>query len=286
MDFLETLKQIGIDFVENTGLAIVRTLAFLVLGIVIIKIVQTIVRGATLRSKKLDSSAASFIISVITVILYVALIIVLVTSLGFSTAGIIAGFSAVALAIALALKDSLASLANGVIIIFTKPFKKGDYVKIGEYDGLVQDIRLFNTKILTYNNEEVIVPNSDVLSQEMINYSAMPLRRVCIDVPLAYGTDVAKAKQIILECVRAYRYVVPSPAPSVDLTAYGNSALKFSVKAWTPTENYWTTLFGLYEDIYNTVNANGLKIPFNQLDVRIVPDQGKNSDDSAQGGRQ
>ena len=280
MDFLETLKQIGIDFVENTGLAIVRTLAFLVLGIVIIKIVQTIVRGATLRSKKLDSSAASFIISVITVILYVALVIVLVTSLGFSTAGIIAGFSAVALAIALALKDSLASLANGVIIIFTKPFK------IGEYDGLVQDIRLFNTKILTYNNEEVIVPNSDVLSQEMINYSAMPLRRVCIDVPLAYGTDVAKAKQIILECVRAYRYVVPSPAPSVDLTAYGNSALNFSVKAWTPTENYWTTLFGLYEDIYNTVNANGLKIPFNQLDVRIVPDQNKNSDDSAQGGRQ
>ena len=280
MDFLETLKQIGIDFVENTGLAIVRTLAFLVLGIVIIKIVQTIVRGATLRSKKLDSSAASFIISVITVILYVALVIVLVTSLGFSTAGIIAGFSAVALAIALALKDSLASLANGVIIIFTKPFK------IGEYDGLVQDIRLFNTKILTYNNEEVIVPNSDVLSQEMINYSAMPLRRVCIDVPLAYGTDVAKAKQIILECVRAYRYVVPSPAPSVDLTAYGNSALNFSVKAWTPTENYWTTLFGLYEDIYNTVNANGLKIPFNQLDVRIVPDRNKNSDDSAQGGRQ
>ncbi len=77
------------------------------------------------------------------------------------------------MAIALALKDSLGSLANGVIIIFTKPFKKGDYVQIGDYDGLVQDIRLFNTKILTYDNVEVIIPNSDILSSEMVNYSTM-----------------------------------------------------------------------------------------------------------------
>ena len=165
------------QFVNNTGLTIVRTLAFLVLGLVVIRIVQIIARSASLKSKRLDRAASTFVLSILTVVLYIALVIVLVSSLGFSTAGIIAAFSAVALAVALALKDSLGSLANGVIIIFTKPFKKGDYVKIGEYDGLVQDIRLFNTKILTYNNEEVIVPNSDVLSQEMINYSAMPLRR-------------------------------------------------------------------------------------------------------------
>ena len=143
----ETLRNFGLDFVENTGLAIVRTIAFFILGLIVIKIVQSITRGAALKSSKLDNSAASFIISVITVILYIGLIILLITSLGFSTAGIIAGFSAVALAIALALKDSLGSLANGVIIIFTKPFKKGDYISIGGMDGLVQDIRLFNTKI-------------------------------------------------------------------------------------------------------------------------------------------
>ena len=160
-NFLETLKNIGTSFVLNTGLAIVRTIAFLVLGVIIVKIVQNIARATTYKSRRLDQSAATFIVSLITVVLYIALIIVLVSSLGFSTAGIIAAFSAVALAVALALKDSLASLANGVIIIFTKPFKKGDYVEINGTDGLVQDIRLFNTKILTYDNEEVIIPNSE-----------------------------------------------------------------------------------------------------------------------------
>lgn len=157
-EFIEAIKEFGKNFVQDTGLTIVRTLAFLILGLIVIKIVQAITRNVSLRSHRLDNSAATFVISVVTVVLYVTLIIILVKSLGFSTAGIIAGFSAVALAIALALKDSLGSLANGVIIIFNKPFKRGDYVKIGEYDGLVQDIRLFNTKILTYSNEEIIIP--------------------------------------------------------------------------------------------------------------------------------
>ncbi len=266
----ETLRNFGLDFVENTGLAIVRTIAFFILGLIVIKIVQSITRGAALKSSKLDNSAASFIISVITVILYIGLIILLITSLGFSTAGIIAGFSAVALAIALALKDSLGSLANGVIIIFTKPFKKGDYVQINEYDGLVQDIRLFNTKILTYSNEEIIIPNSEILTTKMINYSTMPLRRVSIDVPIPYDCDIAQVKKILLDCVSSYKYTVNTPEPSVILKSYGDSALNFVARCWTPNENYWDTLYDLYEEIFNALKAKGISIPFNRLDVQLV----------------
>ena len=268
--FWETLQQIGTDFAQNTGLAIVRTIAFLVLGLVIIKIVQAITRNATLRSSRLDNAAASFIISVVTVILYVALVIVLVSSLGFSTAGIIAGFSAVALAIALALKDSLGSLANGVIIIFTKPFKKGDYVQINEYDGLVQDIRLFNTKILTYSNEEIIIPNSEILSTKMINYSTMPIRRVVIDVPVPYDADTETVKQLLLDSVSEYKYTVKTPAPSVVLKEYGDSALLFSARAWTLNENYWDTLYDLTDKIFNDLKARGISIPFNRMDVQLI----------------
>ena len=268
----ETLRNFGLDFVENTGLAIVRTIAFFILGLIVIKIVQSITRGAALKSSKLDNSAASFIISVITVILYIGLIILLITSLGFSTAGIIAGFSAVALAIALALKDSLGSLANGVIIIFTKPFKKGDYVQINEYDGLVQDIRLFNTKILTYSNEEIIIPNSEILTTKMINYSTMPLRRVSIDVPIPYDCDIAQVKKILLDCVSSYKYTVNTPEPSVILKSYGDSSLNFAARCWTPNENYWDTLYDLYEEIFNALKAKGISIPFNRLDVQLVND--------------
>lgn len=281
LGFWETLQQIGKDFAENTGLAIVRTLAFLVLGLVVIKIVQAITRNATLRSSRLDNAAASFIISVVTVILYVALIIILVSSLGFSTAGIIAGFSAVALAIALALKDSLGSLANGVIIIFTKPFKKGDYVQINEYDGLVQDIRLFNTKILTYSNEEIIIPNSEILSTKMINYSAMPLRRVVFDVPVPYGVDVAEVKAMLLDAVASYKYTVTTPAPSVVLADYGESTLKFSVRAWGLTENYWDLYCDLREIALNTLTEHGIEKPFNRLEVKLRDDWQDRADDAS-----
>ncbi len=279
---MDTIKDFAVYFAENTGLAIVRTIAFLILGLIVIKIVQSITRGATLKSSKLDNSAASFIISIVTVVLYIALIIVLITSLGFSTAGIIAGFSAVALAVALALKDSLGSLANGVIIIFTKPFKKGDYVQIGEYDGLVQDIRLFNTKILTYSNEEIIIPNSEILSTKMINYSAMPLRRVTIDVPIPYGSDIAEVKKILLECVSSYKYAVSTPEPSVILKSYQDSALLFSARCWTLNENYWDTLYDLYENIVNALTAHGLSIPFNRLDVQLLKDEGSQGTVSVQ----
>ena len=280
-DIWETLKAIGTDFVQNTGLAIVRAIAFLILGLIVIKIVRIIARSAAMKSSKLDRSASTFIISIITVVLYVVLVIVLVSSLGFSTAGIIAAFSAVALAIALALKDSLASLANGVIIIFTKPFKKGDYIAIGGLDGLVQDIRLFNTKILTYSNEEIIVPNSEVLGSKLINYSAMPLRRVVFDAPVPYGVDVAEVKAMLLNAVASYKYTVTTPAPSVVLADYGESTLKFSVRAWGLTENYWDLYYDLREIALNTLTEHGIEKPFNRLEVKLRDDWQDRADDAS-----
>ena len=267
--FWETLRQIGTDFVQNTGLAIVRAVAFLVLGLVVIRIVQIIARSAALKSNRLDKSASTFVVSLITVVLYVALVVVVVSSLGFSTAGIIAAFSAVALAIALALKDSLASLANGVIIIFTKPFKKGDYVSIGGMEGRVQDIRLFNTKILTYSNETIIVPNSEVLGSKLVNYSDMPLRRVVIEVPVPYSADVDSVKEFLLESVKEYEYVVETHAPSVVLEEYGESTLKMSVRAWGTTEKYWDLYYDLREIILKALDAHGIEKPHNQLEVKL-----------------
>lgn len=269
MNILDSIKEIASDFAENTGLAIVRTIAFFVLGLVIIRIVQSIAREATLKSNKLDRAASTFVLSIISVILYVALIIVLVSSLGFSTAGIIAAFSAVALAIALALKDSLGSLANGVIIIFTKPFKKGDYVEIGGFSGLVQDIRLFNTKILTYNNEAIIIPNSKVLGSELTNYSAMPLRRIVFDFSAPYNADVTKIKNIVLDGISKIPNVVATPAPSVVLAEYKESALGFSARIWVPNEFYWDGYFALRDVILTVFRENGIEIPYNRLEVSL-----------------
>ena len=134
----------------------------------------------------------------------------------------------------------------------------------------MQDIRLFNTKILTYSNEEIIIPNSEILSTKMINYSAMPLRRVVIDVPVPYDADTGKVREIILNSLTEYKYTVKAPAPSVVLKEYGASALMFSARAWALNENYWDTLYDLTDKIFNDLKAQGISIPFNQMDVRIV----------------
>ena len=270
----ETIKNFFINFFQNGALTIVRCIAFFILGLIILKIVRSIVVRTTMKSR-LDKSAATFIISIVTVVLYIALVIVIVSALGFSTAGIIAAFSAIALAVALALQDSLASLANGIIIIFTKPFKKGDYVEINGKDGLVQDIRLFNTKIVTYNNEEILIPNNQILGSTLINYSTMSLRRVVIEVPIPYSAELSEVKEILLSTLNSHQDVVKTPAPAVVLDGYGDSALKFKARAWTPNEKYWDTRASLFEMIFNNLREKGIEIPFNQLDVHLQRDEEK-----------
>ena len=270
----ETIKNFFINFFQNGALTIVRCIAFFILGLIILKIVRSIVVRTTMKSR-LDKSAATFIISIVTVVLYIALVIVVVSALGFSTAGIIAAFSAIALAVALALQDSLASLANGIIIIFTKPFKKGDYVEINGKDGLVQDIRLFNTKIVTYNNEEILIPNNQILGSTLINYSTMSLRRVVIEVPIPYSAELSEVKEILLSTLNSHQDVVKTPAPAVVLDGYGDRALKFKARAWTPNEKYWDTRASLFEMIFNNLREKGIEIPFNQLDVHLQRDEEK-----------
>ena len=265
----DTIKDIATEFVNNTGLSIVRAIAFFVLGLIVVKIVRMILQTVLFKSR-LDGAAATFVISIVTIVLYVALVIVLVSTLGFSTASIIAAFSAVALAVILALKDSLSSLANGIIIIFTKPFKKGDYVKIGDKDGLVQDIRLFNTKILTYSNEEIIIPNSDILTTDVVNYSTMPLRRIVFSLPVPYTADISEVKKVVLESIGSYKYFVQTPAPSVVLEDFGESTFKFSVRAWAPNENYWDTFYDLREIVYNALRERGMETPYNRLEISLA----------------
>ena len=186
-----------------------------------------------------------------------ALVIVVVSSLGISTAGIIAAFSAIALAIALALQDSLASLANGVIIIFTKPFKKGDTIMINGQEGTVQDIRLFNTKILTFNNEEVIIPNSDILSETLVNESHMPLRRVELPFYISYTADADEVRGEILKLLEQDDNVINTPAPAVLFDSFGEATVRCTAYAWSAVENYGGAKTAVKEAVYSVIRRLG-----------------------------
>ncbi len=267
--FWQAVKDFFSNFASEGGLIIVRTVAFALLGLVVLKVVQIITRRVTLKSK-LDNAAATFVISVITVLLYIALVIVVVSSLGVSTAGIIAAFSAVALAVALALKDSLASLANGVIIIFTKPFKKGDTIMINGQEGTVQDIRLFNTKILTFNNEEVIIPNSDVLSETLINESNRPLRRVEIAFYVSYSADAVSLRAEMEKLLAENENILQSPAPRVVFDSFGESTVRCTAYAWAAIDSYTPAKLATRDIIYSTLKKFGAEPSSRKFNVNVL----------------
>ena len=199
-----------------------------------------------------------------------ALLIVMIASLGFSTEGIIAALSSVMLAVALGLQNTLASLANGILLIFTKPFQAGDFVDIGGTCGTVKEVKLFCVKIVTGDNLTVVIPNNTVFGSTIINYSKMPLRRIDLVFPVAYGTDVKKVKELLLDYVAKDERVEKEPAPFCRLTEYGDSSLNITLRVWAPTSEYWNVRLDYLEGVLDLFEKNGIEVPYNTVDVRVV----------------
>ena len=269
-EFWNSVQDFLIGFLEGQGIKILQALVILLAGLIFIRLVRKIVRKRTLKNKKLDSSASVFIVSLVSVVLYLILAISVIKTLGFSTASIIAGFTTVALAVVLGLQDTMASITNGIIIIFTRPFKAGDFVDIAGTSGTVKDIRLFNTKLLTPDNIEVIIPNSAIVNATMMNYSEMSLRRADINIPCSHDEDVEKVKSIVLKTISAHPNVVSLPEPFCRVTNYDTSVITFTARAWVDNDVFWDTKFDLQEQILAALQENGVKLAFQKMDVRLV----------------
>lgn len=268
--FAAILKFLN-NFVSGYGIAIVTALAVLCVGLLLVTIVRRVVKKSSVKNRKLDNSASSFITGLVSLVAYVGLFVAVLAVLGFSTEGIVTAFGSVMLAVSLGLQTTLSSLTNGIVLIFTKPFVAGDYVDIGGAAGTVKEIKLFSVKIVTPDNITVIVPNSTVLSSVIINYSRLPIRRLDLVVPVSYGVDIAKVKQVVLDIVNADARVQKNPEPFFRLTEYGASSLNFTLRVWTLTGEFWNVKFDVMEKIVEAFRANGLEIPFNQLDVHVMP---------------
>ncbi|MBE5739916.1 MAG: mechanosensitive ion channel [Clostridiales bacterium] len=267
--FWKQIKSWAKGFLGGYGLVIAKALVVFVLGLLIVSIIKKLVKKNSTKSRKIDNSAASFITSIVALIAYLILIVVFISSLGFSTTGIIASLSSIMLAIALGLQNTLASLANGILLIFTKPFQAGDFVDINGTSGTVKEIKLFSVKLVTPDNLTVVIPNNTVFGSTIINYSKMPARRLDIAVSVAYGTDVDKVKELVNEYVAKDERVKKEPAHFFRLTEWGASSLDFTLRVWVDAADYWNVRFDLLEGLLKLLDENGIEIPFNQLDVHV-----------------
>ena len=223
---------------------------------------------------KVDPSLQDFLQSLINIILKVLLVLTAMGIMGIQMTSFIALLGAAGVAIGMGLQGTLQNFAGGVIILLLKPFRVGDYIEQGSYAGFVESIQLFNTTLRTYDARKIIVPNTELATKSLVNHFNLPQRRVAIDVGLAYGMSVEKAKKVMLRVAAENPLVLQEPkAPFATLEKFGDSSLNMRLYAWTLPENYWNTLFSLNEEIYNAFRKEGLEIPFNQVDVHIKNDK-------------
>lgn len=269
-EVFQSIVNFAKNFISGYGVAIATALAVLCVGVLLITIIRRFVKKKSVKSRKLDNSAASFITALVSLVVYIGLFIAVLGVLGFSTEGIIAAFGSVMLAVSLGLQNTLSSLTNGIVLIFTKPFVAGDFVDIGGTSGTVKEIKLFSVKLVTVNNITVIIPNSTVLNSVLINYSRLPVRRLDLVVPVSYTADVDLVKKVVMELVEADERIQKAPAPFFRLTEYGASSLNFTLRVWTDSSIFWNVKFDLMENILLAFKKHNLEIPFNQLDVHVV----------------
>ena len=266
----EQIKKILWDFINGYGKTLVLAVVFFVVGLTLISIIKKSVKRNTLKSRKIDNAAGAFVTSVTTLVAYVFLFVLIIATFGFSTSSLVTAFSSVVIAISLGLQDTLASLANGILLIFTKPFQAGDFVDIGGTSGTVKEIKLFSVKLTTTDNLTIIIPNNTVFGETITNYSKMPLRRLEIVIPVHYDVDVKKTRSLIDEIVKRDQRISKEPAPFFRLTEYGASSLNFTLRVWTKVGDFWSVKFDLLETILEEFRANNIEIPYNQLDVHVV----------------
>lgn len=241
----------------------------IVLGYLFAKFISKVV-VKTMEAKGTDPSIFRFIQTMIKVMIMTMVVASALSSLGFDLSGITAALASAGVAIGLGLQNCVSQFISGIMIIFNKPFKKNDFIEIKGVSGCVSDIHIMYTEILTADNKKIIMPNSDLTANHIINYSAQDKRRCDLTFGISYSDDIAKAKAIILSIVEKDEAAIKDPAPVVFVCAQEASSIQLSLRCWCLTDNYWDLYFRLQENVKLAFDANNISIPFNQIDVHIV----------------
>lgn len=240
------------------------------IGKKLIKAVLALTKKAMEKSK-LDASVASFLLSIEKVALYVVLVVTIAGTVGIQTTSVITVLGSVGLTVGLAVQGSLSNFAGGVLILILKPFRVGDYICAMGQEGSVVGIDIFYTKLLTVDNRAVVLPNGALANGCIVNVTKEPTRRVDLFASVSYESDVKLVKKLLHELASELTYSFEDEAHPVQVfvNEYGESAIQLGLRFWVKAEDYWTAKWDACEKMKEVFDANGISIPYNQLDVMI-----------------
>ena len=265
----EMLKGLG-EKAINFGIDILIAVVILFIGKKVIKLLNKLVKKV-FDKVNLDLGVEKFLMSIINLALHAILIIMLAKQIGFDTASLITVIGSAGLAIGLALQGSLSNFAGGVLILVLKPFRVGDYIVDGGtgLEGVVEDIDIFYTKLATGDNKSVCIPNGSLSNSGITNVSAKGERRLDFTVGIGYTSDIKLAKQLITDIIAKREKVLQDKGITVFVGNLGESSVDIGFRCWVNGADYWAEKWAILEEVKLTFDANGIEIPFNQLDVHM-----------------
>ena len=261
--FLNWLTDLGLGALNR----FLPFLLILLVGMIIIRIISSIINKALSKSK-LEKAAHSLIKSLSKAVMYILLALIAASSLGIDVTGIVALASVVTLAISLALQNSLTNLIGGFTLLYTHPFKSGDYVEVNGQAGTVQEIGMAYTKLITPDNKLVQIPNGTVVANDIVNYSCTGTRRVDITVSASYNAPINKV-MAALEKAGTVDGILEDKGVFTNVTAYGDHAISYVVRVWCPTSEYWTVHKAITLKIKTVFEQEGIAMTYPHLNIHI-----------------
>ena len=235
----------------------------------LIRLCTRLARRALARTR-LDAQLQRGLLGALRAVLWVTAALVIMGKLNISTTSLVALVSVAGLALSLSLQNTLANVFAGVTLLITRPFAAGDFIESGATSGTVTRAGLFYVTLKTADNKEIHIPNSDIAASRLTNYTAERLRRVDLSFGLEYGCAAADARRALLEAAAGNEKVLGEPAPEVVVSAYLASSVQYTLRCWTCTADYWDVYYALNEAARASLEAAGLSLAFDRLDVRIV----------------
>lgn len=264
--FLQTLPEKAL----HLGIRVVLAVVVLLVGLQVIRLVRRLVEKSLLRTNA-DKGVSQFLDSLIKIGLTGLLILMIATSFGLDAASVVAMLGSIGVAFALALQGSLANCAGGVLILLLKPFVVGDYIIEGtkSQEGTVIEIQMFYTKLQTADGMVITLPNGALANNNIVNYSTMTVRRMDVSIGISYDADINEAKKVLLEVLEKEPALLRENEYKVFVKELADSAVILGMRCWFSNGDYWDGRARVLEEAKGALDANGIGIPYPQLDVHM-----------------
>lgn len=269
----QTLDDLAGWLIDKAG-SVLGAILFIAIGMKMVGLLLKLMKRS-FEKTKVESSVAGFMLSAIRIVGYILVFITAATIIGVEVTSFVTVLGTASMAIGLALQGALSNLAGGVLLLVLKPFTVGDYIIENDknMEGTVVSIDIFYTRLLTYDNKLVVIPNGILTNNSLINVTNEVNRKMELKIAIAYDSDIKKVKDLVYQLLAEDKRILENEPKDVFIDSFDESGMTLGIRAWVKNEEYWNTIWKLRERVKETFDENGVEIPYNRLEVNVLKEE-------------